>query len=49
MNGTIIKCIGCGKLFKIFSMEVYQGDVRYCQECNKEADKNTKPKQYVKL
>lgn len=34
---TIIKCVGCGDLFKIYGHEVYRGDIRYCRDCNRKA------------
>jgi len=34
---TIVKCIGCGRLFRIASMQVYKGDTRYCSKCNKDS------------
>jgi len=33
----IIKCMGCGKLFRIYNGEVYKGDSNYCRECNEKS------------
>jgi len=35
----IIKCKGCGKLFKILPLTVYKGDPEYCPKCNREVCK----------
>jgi hypothetical protein len=38
MNPQIIKCKGCGQLFKIYPHQVHADDPKYCPKCNKEAD-----------
>jgi hypothetical protein len=34
---TIVICKGCGKKFRIYPFEVYDGDPEYCRECNEES------------
>jgi len=34
---TIVVCRGCGKKFKIYPFQVYDGDPEYCKDCNREA------------
>jgi len=34
---TIVKCKGCGKLFRLYMFGVYEGDPNYCPKCNKES------------
>jgi predicted metal-binding protein len=33
---TIIVCKGCGRKFRIYPFEVYDGDPEYCRKCNDE-------------
>lgn len=38
MQYTIVKCKECGKLFRIYPHQVYNGDPNYCPECNRKAE-----------
>lgn len=35
----IHKCKGCDTLYKIYTGKLYRGDIEYCLDCNKKADK----------
>lgn len=34
---TVVKCKGCGKLFRLYMFAVYEGDPNYCPKCNEES------------
>ena len=33
----IVKCEGCGRLFRIYRFPSYNGDPNYCPECNRKS------------
>lgn len=42
MAYRIVKCMECGKLFRLYAFEVYFGDHRYCRECNEKSADDTR-------
>jgi len=43
---TIVICKGCGKKFRIYSFQAYEGDPEYCRECNDESKEKPQKVKY---